>query len=62
LFNEFVDLEEVEYTDEKMIIFVQRISKEVRKWFKYLSLASIQDFTSFERLFLNKWGDKKNPL
>jgi hypothetical protein len=61
-FNDFVDLEEVDYADAKMRLFVQSLSGDVRKWFKSLPPMSIRDFTAFETSFLNKWGDKKNPL
>jgi hypothetical protein len=61
-FNDFVDLEEVDYADAKMRLFAQSLSGDVRKWFKALPPASIRDFMTFERSFLNKWGDKKNPL
>jgi hypothetical protein len=61
-FNDFVDLEEVDYADAKMRLFAQSLSGDVRKWFKSLPPVSIWDFTAFERSFLNKWGDKKNPL
>jgi hypothetical protein len=54
-FNDFIDLEEVDYVDEKMRLFAQSLSGN-------LPPASIRDFATFERYFLNKWGDKKNPL
>ena len=61
-FNDFVDLEKVDYADEKMRLFAQILSGDVRKWFKYILTTSIWDFITFERSFLNKWEDKKNPL
>jgi hypothetical protein len=61
-FNDFVDLEEVYYADAKMRLFMQSLSGEVRKWFKALPGASIQDFVAFEMSFITIWGDKKNPL
>jgi hypothetical protein len=61
-FNDFVDLEEVDYEDAKMRLFAQSLSGEVRKWFKSLPATSIPNFASFETLFLARWGDKKNPL
>jgi hypothetical protein len=60
--NDFVDLEEVDYADAKMRLFAQSLLGDVRKWFKSLPPMSIQDFTAFKTSFLNKWGDKKNPL
>jgi hypothetical protein len=52
----------VDYADAKMRLFVQILLGDVRKWFKSLLPVSIRDFTTFETSFLNKWGDKKNPL
>lgn len=61
-FNDFVDLEEVDYEDAKMRLFAQSLVGEVRKWFRALPTASIPDFVAFETNFLAKWGDKKTPL
>jgi hypothetical protein len=61
-FNDFVDLEEVDYEDDKMILFAQSFNGEVKKWFKGLATGSIPNFLGFEIVFLRKWEDKKNPL
>jgi len=61
-FNDFVDLEEVDYADAKMRLFAKNLSGDVIKWFKALPPTSIRYLTSFEMSFLNKWGDNKNPL
>jgi hypothetical protein len=61
-FNDFIDLEEVDYEDVKMRLFAQSFSGEVKKWFKALPTASIPNFGEFETTFLGRWGDKKNPL
>jgi hypothetical protein len=61
-FNDFIDLEEVDYEDTKMRLFAQSFVGEVRKWFKSLQPTTIQDFATFEMTFINRWGDKKNPL
>jgi hypothetical protein len=61
-FNDFIDLEEVDFEDVKMRLFTQSLAGEVRKWFRALPPASITDFEAFETSFLAKWGDKKNPL
>jgi hypothetical protein len=61
-FNDFIDLEEVEFEDVKMRLFTQIIAGEVRKGFKALPPASIIYFEAFETRFLAKWGEKKNPL
>jgi hypothetical protein len=61
-FNDFIDLEEVDYADEKMWLVVQSLLGNVIKWFKSLPPVRIRDFATFEMSFLDKWGDKKNPL
>jgi hypothetical protein len=61
-FNDFVDLEEVDFEDVKMSLFAQSLVGEVIKWFRALPTTSIVNFEAFETCFLAKWGDKKNPL
>jgi hypothetical protein len=61
-FNDFIDLEEVDFEDVKMRLFTQILAREMRKWFKSLLTTSIVDFEAFETNFLEKWGDNKNPL
>jgi hypothetical protein len=61
-FNGFFDLEEVDHGDAKLKLFSKSILGEVRKWFKSLPAMSFLNFTSFETIFLVRWGDKKNPL
>ena len=43
-FNDFIDLEEVDFEDAKMRLFAQSLAGEVRKWFRGLPTSSIQDF------------------
>jgi hypothetical protein len=57
-FNDFVDLEKVDYEDVKMRLFAQSLTGEVKKWFRSLPAASIPYFATFETSFLSKWGDK----
>jgi hypothetical protein len=45
-----------------MRFFAQSFAGEVRKWFKSLQPTSIQEFIAFETYFINRWGDKRNPL
>ena len=45
-----------------MRLFSERLNGEVRKWFKALPTASLNDITSFHQSFLNRWEVKKNPL
>jgi hypothetical protein len=61
-FNDFEYLEELDFEDAKMRLFAQSLAGEVIKWFQALPPASIQIFEAFEKCFLAKWGDKKNPL
>jgi hypothetical protein len=61
-FNDFIDLEEVDFKDAKMRLFAQSLAGEVKKWFRSLPSASILNFEAFEMSFLAKWGDKKKPL
>ena len=61
-FNDFIDIEEVNYDDAKMILFAQSLSGETKKWFKSLPARSIPSYDEFETCFLDKWEDKKNPF
>ena len=61
-FDDFIDLEEVDYDDVKMIFFAQSLLGEAKRWFKYLPAISIATFEAFRSLFLDRWEDKKNPL
>ena len=45
-----------------MRLFSQSLNGEVRKWFKALPNASLNDITAFHQSFLNRWEVKKNPL
>ena len=45
-----------------MRLFAQSLSREVKKWFKILHVASITDIVAFHRSFLDRWEVKKNPL
>ena len=62
IFDDFIDLEEVDNDDAKMILFAQRLSGEAKRWFKYLPARSIATFEAFKTLFLDRWEDKRNPL
>ena len=58
----FCDLEEIDYEDVKTQLFDQSLSGEVKKWFRVLPTDSIPNFQHFERLFLSRWEEKKNPV
>ena len=61
-FEDFVDLEEVDYMDVKMRLFAQSLSGEAKKWFKYFPVAYILTFKAFQNAFLERWDDKQSPL
>ena len=54
-----IDLEEVDHEEVKMRLFAQRLSGEVKKWFRALPTCSILNSQHFEQIFLNKWEEKK---
>ena len=51
IFDDFIDLEEVDYDDAKMRLFAQSLSVESKRWFKYIPTRSIATFESFQTLF-----------
>ena len=61
-FEDFVDLEEVDYADVKMRLFSQSLLGEAKKWFKDFPDGSIMNFQAFQNAFLDRWDDKQNPL
>ena len=61
-FEDFVDLEEVDYADVKMRLFAQSLSGEAKKWFKDFLAGSIFNFQAFQNAFLERWDDKQSPL
>ena len=61
-FEDFIDLEEVDYDDAKMRLFAQSLSSEEKIWFKYLPARSILNFDAFQTLFLDRREDNRIPL
>ena len=57
-FDDFIDLEEVDHEDVKMRLFPQSLSREAKKWYKYLPARSIPNFADFHTAFLERWDDK----
>ena len=53
-FNDFIDREEVDHEDVKMILFSQIFIGEVIKWFKALATASLKNWDQLEDSFLTK--------
>ena len=46
-FDDFIDLEEVDHKDVKMMLFAQSLSGEAKKWYKDFPPKSILNFTRF---------------
>ena len=61
-FDDFIDLEEVDYEDVKMRLFAQSLSGEAKKWYKDLPAGSIPNFAGFQTIFLEIWDDYQSPL
>jgi len=49
---DFINLKEVDDEDAKMIIIAQSFSREVKKWFRGLMVASITNSRKLKNLFL----------
>jgi hypothetical protein len=60
--NDYFDLREVDEADIQMRIFAQSLTREVKKWYKGLCVSLVVDLTAFQRIFLDIWEVKKNPL
>ena len=53
-FDDFIDVQEVDYDDAKMRLFAQILFGEAKRWFKDLTARSITTFDSFKTLFLDR--------
>ena len=60
-FSDWVDLEEVDHDDVKVILFSQILLGEARKWYKNLTDDYILSYQAFEDSFEDKWEYQKNP-
>lgn len=45
-----------------MRLFAQTLTGDVKKWFKAFPANHIADLANFQRLFIDRWERKKNPL
>jgi hypothetical protein len=61
-FDDFCELEDVDFDDAKMRLFAKSFCGEVREWFRGLPTGSIHVFQEFKINFLGKWESKKNSL
>jgi len=48
--------------DVWMMVFVQSLEGEARKWFSELAPRSIADIEALDDVFLKHWGDKEDLL
>ena len=60
-FLDWVDLEEVDHDDVKVILFTQNLPREARKWYKNLIDDSILSYRAFKDALNDKCVDIKNP-
>jgi hypothetical protein len=61
-FYNFADNFNIDHVDVWMRLFVQSLYGEVRKWFRSLPLASIEDIKAFDETFIKQWGDRRDFL
>ena len=61
-FDDFIDIEVVDYEYFKMRLFAQILSGEAKKWFGDFPSGSIRTFQAFQKAFLERWDDNKIPL
>jgi len=57
--SDFFELHELDESDVQMRIFSQYLTGDVKKWFKSFPTNHI---TYMERLFIDRWENKNNPL
>jgi hypothetical protein len=60
--NDFFDLQEVDEKDVQRRLLSQSLTGDLKKWFKELPDAILNDITSFHQSFFNIWEVKKNTL
>jgi len=59
-FVHFVENLNVEHLDVVLRIFVQSLDGGARKWFKFVSNASITTWEELDNYFMQKWGEKRD--
>lgn len=58
----FFGLHELDEGDVQMRLFAQSFTGDVKKWFKAFPTNHIADLANFQRLFIDRWENKKNHL
>ena len=56
----FAENVDVEHLDVVLIIFVEYLDGEARKWFKYLPNNAVATCEEMENYFTKKWGEKRD--
>lgn len=60
--SNFFELHEIDEADVQMRLFAQTLTSDVKKWFKAFPANHIADLANFQRLFIDSWERKNNPL
>jgi hypothetical protein len=60
--NDYFELQEVDEANVQMRLFAQSLTGDIKKWYKYLPATSVPNLVMFQRIFLDRWEVKKNPL
>ena len=60
--SNFFELHEIDEEDVQMRLFTQTLTGDAKKWFKAFPANHIADLANFQRLFIDRWEKKKNPL
>ena len=60
--SDFFELHEIDEADVQMRLFAQTLTGDVQKYFKAFPANYIADLANFQRLFIDRWEKKMNPL
>jgi len=59
---DFFELHEIDEANVHMRHFSQTLTGDVKKWFKAFPTNHIENLENFQRLFIDRWENKRNPL
>lgn len=62
MMSDFFELHEIDEADVEIRLFSQTLIGDVNKWFKSFLSNHIADLENFQRLFIDRWENKKDPL
>lgn len=60
--TDFFELHEIDESNVQMRLFAQTLTRDVKKWFEALPANHTADLANFNRLFIDRWKRKKNPM